>query len=241
LVKKSDPTTFSTILAHLTDTAEISTLFFDMGGWEQVGDHFLLHAGALTPMQQRIIDSALLYNKKVDLAAKDQLLRKLKPEAKYYDRIREMVLKENNEIAVLALARYKNPNDIGIINNYLQKRSIRRDVRYYAVWAAREFPDKAFYPKLVKIFEHEWHEKLYDYSLWRILYQALAQYPTGETLALFERGVKTKDEFRYQVLGVDLLIAYNKYPKPLFQNIRNSVKLDSNSMEDVSRWMRYEE
>jgi hypothetical protein len=97
-------------------------------------------------------------------------------------------------------------------------------------------PDSSFYPKLINIFEREWREKLYDYGKWQIVYQALTRYPAApQTLALFKRTIQTRDKFRYQTLGTDLLIAITRYPSPIFEQLKPQIKLDENSMADVKR------
>ncbi len=242
LALRKDTAVFSIMLAHVRDTAMVEAISFDMGWETKVGDYFIdvitttevdLKTYKMNTIQKEKLDSILLYDKHVVLAAKNKLLHNLKPEAKNYSRIREIAVTENNSIAVVALARYKNPDDLNIISDYLEKNEAQHD----AVYAVREFPDAKFYPKLVQIFEREWVLKGYDYPLWRILYQALAKYPTPQTLALFERTLQTKDKFRYQTLGEYLAIALTKYPNPTFGDMKNKIKLDSFHLDEINEEM----
>ena len=245
LALRKDTAVFPILLSHLRDTVLVEGISSDMGWAETAGDYFIdmvtttevdLKTYTLSTLQREKLDSILLYDKQVVLQAKNRLLQDLKPKAKNYDRVREIAATENNSIAVVALARYKNPNDLIIISDYLEKKEAQHD----AVYAVREFPDAKFYPKLVQIFEREWALKAYDYPLWRITYQALAQYPTPQTLALFERTARTDDKFRYQTLGEYLIIALTRYPNPMFDKVKNKIKLDNFHLEEVSQEMNSE-
>jgi len=231
---------FPILLKHMNDTSKIETFFGCIMSSQLVGDYFI---NVVTPgyidndvyklsdKQKAIIDSILIFDKSILLENKNTLLSNLKPEPQYYNRIREIVKTEKIPVAFLALARFQNSNDIEIIKSLFG----REDSEYYAVYSVREFPDKSFYPVLVNLFEKEWKKKLYDYPLWRILYQALAQYPLKKTYELFERTTKTNDSFRYQTLGKYLKIAITKYPNPMFEPLKEKIKLDefnSNNMEN---------
>jgi hypothetical protein len=243
LALRKDSALFSILLRHLNDIKEVSTLSYDVGGADKVGDYFIdvltpkyvdLRAYKLNTQQREKLDSILIYDKKIHLWAKEQLLSKLKPQPNNYERVREMALTERNSFAVVALAKYKNHNDVQIIKDYLKNSKMQ----YYAVCAVKEFPDPEFYPELIQLFEKDWNENEYG-GAWHMLYQALAQYPTPQTEALFERTFIIKDDFRRQMLGEHLLVAITKYPNPLFQNVKNKIKLDEyyrdEFVEDISR------
>jgi hypothetical protein len=242
LALRKDAALFSILVKHLRDTAQVSTLDYDLGGSEMVGDYFIkvltphyidLHAYKLDAEQREKLDSILLYDKNVNLGAQNKLLTALRPDSKHYERVREIALTENNPFAIVALARYKNPNDVKIISDYLEKPKML----YYAMYAVREFPNAEFYPALSQLFENEWNKKSYYDSLWRMLYQALAQYPTPQTVALFERMFTIEDNFRRQSLGENLLVALTKYPNPLFQNVKDKIKLDEYYREEFEQDM----
>jgi hypothetical protein len=243
LAIRKDTSIFSILLKHLLDTAQITVQNYDVIYPEMTGDYFIRivtseyidsKAYKLNPDQRQKLDSILLYNKKVILNAKENLLSVIKPNTKYYGRIREIALKENNSVAVLALSRFRDRKDISIINKYLTG----SNPGYYTVYAVREFPDNEFYPGLVQVFEKEWKDKLYDFRLWRMIYQALAQYPTAKTISLFERTIKTKDKYRYQTLGVYLVIAIKKYPSNLFLPIESNIRLEKDRQVDVDEGIK---
>jgi hypothetical protein len=239
LTTRKDTTAFTILLTHLHDTATVSTLIGCVVSGEQVGDYFLnavilrdsTDTGyKLSSKQKTIIDSVLLFDKHMTLFAKYNLLYDLKPRPEYYGRVKEIAVKEKMPVAIWALAKYKNPNDINIITSAFND----TESEDYAIRSAVLNPDNSFYPVLTKIFEREWSKKLYDYQKWRLLYQALAKYPNGrQTLAFFKRTIQTKDEFRYKTLGADLLIAITKYPDPVFEPLKKHIKLDEYAVEEV--------
>ena len=241
LTARRDTASFTILLAHLRDTAKVSTIFGCIISEETAGDYFL---NTLTPYdstdtgyklslkQKSIVDSILLFDKHIMLFAKYSLLYDLKPQTRYYNRVKEIALIEKMPVAVWTLARYRRRTDISIIRNAFNN----SEAEDYAIRSTTLIADSSFYPILTKIFEREWSEKLYDYQKWEILYQALAQYPNKpQTLTFFERTMQTRDKFRYQTLGADLLIAITKYPNPVFEPLKKQIKLDKYSMEDVNR------
>ena len=234
LAQKHDPQIFPILLNHLNDTARIQVLIVDVSGPEVVADYFLnivtpgvIDTGLyeLTAIQKLKVDSILLYDKTIRLTNKNKLLYDLKPQSKHYNRVRQIAIEEKNPVAGYTLARYKKKQDIPIISEFLND----KETDYYAMYAARDFPNPTYYPQLVKIFEREWEKKLYSFGEWEILYEALAKYPNKQTLKLFERTVQTKDSYRNQTLGVDLMVALLKYPNPIFNSVKKRIKLDSTS------------
>ncbi|MDR0789620.1 MAG: hypothetical protein LBO06_02355 [Bacteroidales bacterium] len=228
---------FPILLEMIYDTATVETQESCRIGEEQVGSYCLFKAGYrnslwyLNTNQTAIIDSILIFDKNIKSYQKNNLLRRLTPDKKYYTRIREIADEERNPSAIIALARYKNENDIEIIKTFFDD----KENEYYAVYAAREFPDTAFYPYLVSIFERLWANDKYDYQLSHILCQALAKYPTKQTCKLFNRikriklNYKDDDDdgiFKYETWGVCMLAAFIKYPNPIFEPIKQSINFD---------------
>ena len=239
LANRKDKNIFNILLSHLNDTARIETLFGCTGGTIMVGDYFVdvVTPGLVDPESQKrddaeksVLDSILLFDKHINLVAKSQVLNKLSPLKKFYQRVREITVSENTPEAILALAKYKNKNDVSIIARFLKDESLQ----FWGIQAAREFPDKTFYPELVQVFENEWNKEKYDYPLWRVLYQALAKYPEEKTSELFDRTIQSTDVFRRNTLGVYLLVALNRYPDTEFASIKSRIKLAEPYLEEYS-------
>lgn len=245
LATRKQAVVFPVLVKHLTDTATVHTFQGCIKSSEYTGDYFLdqvtpayAHPGnyKLTPAQQAQIDSILLYNPAIRLTAKDRLLGAMPPLPKHYRRVREIARQEKNLEAFIVLAKYQRQDDIplllGLFNN--------PDTEAHALQAVEAFPDEAFYPYLVKVFNREWKEELYDSWKWRVLYLALAQYPKPETLKLFARTTKTTDKYRYQTLGTYLTVALTKYPHELFIPLKESIHLDASHRRDVQETLNRE-
>jgi hypothetical protein len=243
LAEQKHDSVYSILFRHLCDTSEVETLFGCIGSSEKVGDYFFetvypmskVQDTLLTSTQIHQIDSALLFGTNNKIYARSWLLTKTLPKMELYKRIKEIAINEHLPESILALARFKNKDDIPLIRQYLNN----EESRYYALYGVREFPDTAFYPELLNIFEQNWKEKYYDYPEWRILMQSLVKYPIDKTLALFERILITDDKFRNETLSRYLTIAIKKFPNelfiPIFKRINNdkSDSLETNSEMDA--------
>ncbi len=237
---------FPTLLRHIDDTARVTTFFGCIFSTNDVtADYFLnvvtpelidLEAYKLSPAERAQVDSILLYRPGISLQAKADLLARLAPEEKHYSQVRELAQAKDYPQALLALGRFKKLADISLI-----RRGLRDPKKtYWALYAVRGFPDTAFFPVLVQVFEREWKHKYYDYAVWRMLYQALARYPQKETYRLFERTVKSRDRFRYQTLGTSLQLALERFPDPLFEPLRQHIRLDEFHRNELEENKRYE-
>tara|TARA_R110002050_G_scaffold194907_1_gene329749 strand:- start:235 stop:1179 length:945 start_codon:yes stop_codon:yes gene_type:complete len=245
LAERQDSMTFSILLNHLKDNEYVSTFQGCIVSSSTVGDFFVnivtpkyisLSAYKLKESEQQNLDSLLIFDPKIKLSAKSRLLKDLQPKPQYHERVRQIAKEERNPTAAITLARFQDEADIDIIKGFFKKEK----TEYYAIYAAREFPHKEFYTELVKIFEREWKEKYYDYSKWRILYQALAKYDNQQTLEFFERTINAKKKFRRQTLGKYLIIAITKYPTKNFEDLKPKIKLDDYYMDAVLDEMNIE-
>jgi hypothetical protein len=235
----------SIVKNHLNDNTSFELLSGDLGDRETVGDFFIekatnnyddLNIIVLTEKQRAVLDSTLLYDNTIELKSKYEYISKLKPDPKLYKRIREIAYSGQRPIAILALSRYKNKKDIALIKSLFDKKGDD----YYAAYCSREFPDQTFYPCLVKLIRKEWNEEYYNYTLWRILYQALAKYPCQETYKLFEQTTMIKDSFRYQTLCKYLKISILKYPNKVYEPLKKKIKLDEFETESMEEEMYLE-
>lgn len=235
--KRSDKT-FSVLLKHLNDTSIIQTQSGCIGMSQFTGDYFInvvtpnyieIDIYKLNQKEKEILDSILLNDKSISISAKSAVLETLPPTAGNYARIKQLVIDERNESALRTLAKYQKKTDKELIASFFKDENTQSS----ALYAVREFPDDYFYSFVVKVFEQEWKQEQYDYPKWRICYQALAKYPRPETIELFERTTKSKDEFRYETLCEYLLVAITKYPNKLYDPIKAKIKLSSYQMEEV--------
>jgi len=183
------------------------------------------------------LDSLILNDPQVKLDYKSSRVRGLKPTRSNYNLVRGLAETKSQSFAVITLAKYKKEQDIPILIDWLED----KNKQYYGIWAAREFPDPTFYPYLIKIFKKKWRRKYYSYSTWRVLYQALAQYPDNiETIELFDKTIEAKNRFRKETLGKYLLMAVTKYPNSKFEEYKNKIKLTGLHAEFLDEEMAVE-
>ena len=208
---------FNTLLLHLIDTAEVHTLYGCLGGREMVGDYFLQASKGvgLNKNQESKIDSILLFDKRASLNARVDLLDSLRPEEKYYQRIREMVRVESFYQATPLLAKYRNKMDIFSIANLL--RSQHRDKQLYGLRSVIYFPDSSFFPALEEIVSNERQNESLE------LYSALVQYKSRESRNILERELQ-KVKGMELARRTDLIYqALKRYPDSVYLGV---IKLD---------------
>lgn len=229
LAGKNSDRVFEVLSKHLTDTELVDTQMGCIGSSTRVGDYFVelvTMGGAayqLNPVERERLNHVLLNDRSIKLvASRHWALRSMKPTPGDYARVREIASVERSPAALRLLAKYRNRADVTLISSFFAN----ENELSAALAAAREFPDEAFYPFVSKFFERAWAKELYDHPAWRLCYQVLAQYPRPETLALFERTLSTKDDFRRQELGGLLLLALTKYPNALFEPLKSKVALE---------------
>ena len=235
--KRSDKI-FSVLIKHLNDTSKIFTQSGCVGMTQLTGDYFVdvvtpnyieVDIYKLNQTEKKTLDSILLNDKSIIISAKSSVLENLKPTADNYARIRQLVKNDKNEFALRTLAKYHKQMDKELIASFFKDDNTQSS----ALYAVREFPDDYFYSFTKKVFEQEWKQELYDYPKWRICYQTLAKYPRPETIQLFDRTTKSKDEFRHETLCKYLLVAITKYPNKLYNLIKSKIKLSSYQMDEV--------
>ena len=124
LLQRENIDILSIVLKHVNDTSSVHTMMGDVGITWQTGRYFFLKVDpryneskmyTLTQSQVATVDSILIFDKTIKIGLKTELLYQLKPDAKYYKRVREIGKLEHNLAAVCALARYMNRNDIPLI------------------------------------------------------------------------------------------------------------------------------
>lgn len=205
---------------------------------EYAGDYFVdvvtpnyveIDIYKLNQTEKKTLDSILLNDKSIMLSAKSSVLESLKPSSDNYARIRQLVKDDRNESALRTLAKYQKQTDKELIASFFKDDNTQSS----ALYAVREFPDEYFYHFVTNVFEQEWKQGHYDYPKWRICYQALSKYPRPETIELFFRTTKSKDEFRYETLSKYLLIAITKYPNKLYDPIKAKIKLSSYQIDEI--------
>ena len=188
LVKRNSVDLMPIILKHLNDKGYVNTWAGCMNSWESISDYFLqlistshfpLNSYQITTDQKSKLDSIIIFDKSTTaVRSKAEILINLKPEQKYYERIREIVIKDSSNCGLIALSRFREFQDKElIIGNLISKVT---DNKYYGLWAVRNYPDSSFFPYIKAIHKRETERGQTCYII-RMLYQAIVQYRNQES------------------------------------------------------------
>lgn len=183
---------FPIVINHIHDTAAIRTQFGCIASREKVGDFFInvvtpghvdLNSNKFTPIQYAYLDSLLIYTPN-NLAAKEDAIGRAASSERLYTRVRDLVLKEKNQSALVLLAKFRREPDIPLILNNALKKD-RCDQLFFTYRAISEFPHTAFLPLLKKslyeaVTEGSWSAE------WREMYKAIASFKDDTALHLLK-------------------------------------------------------
>jgi len=180
------------LIKHISDDENVSTMFGCIVSGEKVGDFFInlatphcvdLNSKKLTSVEYGYLDSVLIYTPN-KLYAKENAIKRAKLNEPFYERVRELVLKENNQSALVTLAKFRREQDIPLILNNKLKGE-RYDLLFFTFKAISEFPDVAFLPLLKKSL-YEAIKKGAWSTEWRELYKAIASFKNDTALQLLK-------------------------------------------------------
>ncbi|MBW6484075.1 MAG: hypothetical protein K0B10_13570 [Vicingaceae bacterium] len=181
----------------------------------------------LNEIQLNKIDSVLLFTPNVLSARKNRNLIELPISDKYYDRIRQIVIEENNSRGLVALARFNKEEDVKLISDFLMNQKID----YYCLMSIREFPHKAFY----SILESVWNKTIDTYegdNFIRILCQAVAQY---DNIELFNKAFEIKKRYYRKKMLKYVYLAITKYSDShyVFYELKTKIKLNKYELKTI--------
>ncbi|KAF2329980.1 hypothetical protein [Flavobacterium nitrogenifigens] len=208
---------FSIVKEHLNDDTIVLTQFGCESSEQKVGDFFINlvtpdyvydEIKKLNEKEFKIIDSLLVY-KENNLDSRFRAIETAEITKELYPKVRELVTKYNNQIALVTLAKYKNENDIELILN-------NKDNNYgnfYTYKAIQNFPDLRFQQFLENNLNSTFNDTHYD-NEWRELYIAIATYKNQKALELLSypfTKVKHPNIKKYHINFVYDAILLNKF------------------------------
>ncbi|MFK7971733.1 MAG: hypothetical protein AB8F95_15310 [Bacteroidia bacterium] len=245
MAERKHPSTVNILIKHLHDHDTIGTFQGCIISRQLVGDFFLEivtpnyvsnEAYKLNGKEKSTIDSVLLFDKKVQLEARNALLKAIEPLDKYYERLKEIYNKEDNPAALIAISKYKKETDIPLIKTWLSKTQTRD--QYYGLRAVIHFPHAEFFPYLKHIHEQEIAKPSgFSYSLNRVLYLAIVQYQNRESRELIEYTLDkaTGPALKYHYEAIWL--ALTKYPNSIYTGLKRNIILTESQKESLRRWL----
>ncbi len=178
------------LIKHISDDENVSTMFGCIVSSEKVGDFFInlatpdyvdINSKKLDSSQFTTIDSILIYTPN-NLYAKQDAISRAKLTERFYVRARDLVIKDKNQEALVALAKYQKEQDIPLILK--NKIGNKPDDGYFFTYQAiSEFP----HPNFLSLLEQNLKQTLNDDHFsteWRELYKAIASYKNNKAVEL---------------------------------------------------------
>jgi len=254
---------FSIVKNHLNDDTVVQTQFGCIGDVEKVGDFYLQlvttdyededdNIKLLDKKQLKELDSLLIYSDN-NLNMRFNAILIAEPTEALYPKLRDLVVKENNQSALVTLAKYKNPNDVELIlkNRDKDQNDDGESGHFYTFRAIQNFPDSRFLPFLEKRLNETLDNDHYS-NEWRELYKAIASYKNEKALELLTipfTKVKHQDIKKYHIDFLYDAILLNKcklYDNLLWQiwqeenlitleGFKYLIKLDSSKTYELSK------
>jgi hypothetical protein len=229
LSRKPDVDLLPILINHLSDTANIQVLFGDEGWREKVGDFMIevvtpnrvdVASSKLDSSQMTRLDSILIYIPN-DLNAKANAITRAQPTDKLYPRLRELVVNDHNQPALVTLAKYRKQQDISLILNNREEGEGPNAGYFYTYRAIGQFPCPDFMPILRRNLQNTYEESHHYSNEWRELYRAIAAYRNPAAVELLKSPftkVKSRDIREYHLNFV--FAAVQGSTDPIFDDLK---------------------
>jgi hypothetical protein len=193
LSHKKNVDLFSIVKEHINDDEEISTMFGCIISKDKVGDFFIdvitpeyidLDSKKINSKELTELDSLLIYEPN-KLSARYSAINRAEPTENLYPKIRELVIEEKNQSALVTLAKYKKEQDIEIIKNNRSENDKVESGYYHTYVAISQFPRPEFIPLLETNLNKTLDNTHYS-NEWRELYKAIASYKNNKAVELLK-------------------------------------------------------
>lgn len=220
---------FPILINHLSDTANIQVLFGDEGWREKAADFMIevvtpnrvdIASSKLNSGQLTRLDSILIYTPN-DLNAKANAITRALPTEKLYPRLRELVVNDHNQPALVTLAKYRKQQDISLILNNREEGEGPNAGYFYTYRAISQVPCPDFMPLLRRNLQNTYEESHHYSNEWRELYRAIAAYRSPEAIELLKSPftkVKSRDIREYHLNFV--FAAVQGSTDPIFDDLK---------------------
>lgn len=231
LTMVSEEEAFQILPQHFQDTSQVYTHFGCFGKHLSVGDFFV---SVFKGMETKRIDSARL--RKLDsiliftpnkLKARSYAMQAMKPDRRYYSRVREIVINEKDFGALIGLAKFRRPEDIHLITTTATGGQWPYDSRPYLanLQAIREFP----HPQFLSFLEVQLDESINsgDCSSCWLLYYDIAGIQNREAHQLLNRSFQIADPKIRSKHLLELSRALKMNQNPIYDALRKKLQLET--------------
>lgn len=178
---------FPIIKNHLIDDELVSTMFGCIVSKEKVGDFFIsvatpeyidLDSKKMDSKEMKELDSLLIFQPN-NLSARFDAINRAEPTESLYPKIRELVINEKNQSALVTLAKYQKEQDIDIIKNFRDETDKDEGGYFFTYKAISYFPNPKFFPFLKSQLQKTLDNTHFS-NEWTQLYRAIASYKNEE-------------------------------------------------------------
>lgn len=184
----------------------------------------------ISKIQKNELDSILISDKSIKLRSRYYAIKEIKTNTENYNLIKKLVQNEKNGIALSLLAEYKKPEDIKLITSFFNKKGYQSSF----LSAVEKFPDNSFYNLVLKTINIQKNKNEYDSSVdWIYIFKALSKYTTQQTNNIFEMMLEEKDNHTKEILTKSIYLAITKNPNPIFEKIKEKIKLTDEEIEEI--------
>ncbi|WP_346883965.1 hypothetical protein [uncultured Algibacter sp.] len=242
LVKQRNKNSFNILKDNLRDTTSVSTQYGCIGSMTRVNDYFIESMlrpysdnEYLTESDKKTLDSLILFTPNLISNNKNRLLERIEPKEKYYDRIRELAINENNS-AIIAISKYLKTSDIELINSLLKNEDT--DIQFYGLKAVKNFPNENSFEYIKKIHSVEIKKPTsFNYAMLRELYQSIVNYKNENSRNLLEKTINESDGYTKQYHSEFIWLALKKYPNEIYNGIVEQLNYTESEIADLeSEW-----
>ena len=242
LVNERNENCFNILKKNLKDTTSVSTQFGCIGRMTRVNDYFIQSILRPNPTKEYItesdkntLDSLILFTPNLISNYKNGLLERIEPQENYYNRIRELALKENKS-AIIAISKYKKESDIELINRLLENTDT--NVQYYGLKAVKNFPNEKSFEKIKEIHSVEIKKSTsFNYSMLRELYQSIVSFKNESSRELLEKTINETTNYTQQYHYEFIWLALKKYPNEMYNGIVEKLNYTESEISDLeSEW-----
>jgi hypothetical protein len=261
LVMNKSSKAFEILFKHLTDNSKVDTFYGCIQDTEFVADEFFgnyksYYFPSYTPLSEtelsaleeneeeplpelasftleevKKIEHEMIFNPNIKMYAKKYILSNLSPKDENYSRIRQIVIIEKNPGSIVALAKFRKPQDKKLILKWVVK--YKYELQNYGIKAVYEYPDKVFFKPLMDFFYKDGVQESYFYSVSEDSIKTLLKYPRKESLDFLNLLIQCKDREKYQNLATCLYIEIKKCNDNYFLPILDKIKLDEIHLKEV--------
>ena len=227
LTHKNDVDLLPIVKNHLNDNELVETQFGCIGGQEMVGDFFIqvmtpqyidLDSEKMNSKELVELDSLLIYQPN-KLSARYSAINRAEPTENLYSKIRELVIEEKNQSALVTLAKYQKEQDIEIIKNNRSENDKVESGYYHTYVAISQFPR----PEFIQLLETNLNKTLDNthYSNeWRELYKAIASYKNKKAVELLKIPFSKVEHQNIKKYHIDFVYgAIQEFQDPIYDEL----------------------